>query len=620
MLCPYCVDEIPAGSTQHAECRMANNRPFPLFYQDYHRGDQADYPIVFSVVGFSGHGKTVYLAALFDYLDHQLTDIWPGFAARVLDQDSLTRLNENRRRLRNGELPGRTAVNFPRPGIMRPSGMPHLTDRTVLVCDPPGEAFTDQAQISELAGFVKRSQCVLFLIDLGALGAATADEMATLLETYLLGLRTMGGSDKRQHLVIVYTKADRMQAVVPGFADLLTRSPELKTWLQVLRPETLANPAEHLRQLQQISNQLLQFTRDDLNASKFSNLAEIHFESVTYTAVTSLGASPEGEGNQQRLKVRMAPRCVIDPFLVMLNKSSHLAPPPPVIKIEAITNPPIWQLLLKKNWILAGIFIVLISLLFYFLAPSAKRQIILKVKQGHIVTPINNSAYDLFLTSNLSNSEHNEILQVITPILQNKGNEVIKQLMKDGYIPPVAECDSTAKIYAWLDMLSPQNSYKARMHYFQGRGAFERKDFKSAQNEFMQSINYEQSLALSVNHMGRIYVKQEDYYTAQNWYQRTIDLDPSWIVPRSNLCILAVEILKNYPLGEQACRGILQVDQNKASGYYYLGRSLEEQNRFCDAMVEFKTAIEKASGSDSPGFNVDKLNQRLPKLANQCGG
>jgi hypothetical protein len=377
MLCPYCVDEIQDGSTQHAECRMVNNRPFPLFYQDYHGDDQADDPIVFSVVGFSGHGKTVYLAALFDYLDHHLTDIWPGFAASVLDQDSLTRLNENRRRLRNGELPARTAVNFPRPGILRPSGMPHLTDRTVLVCDPPGEAFMDQEQIRELAGFVQRSQCVLFLIDLGSLGDASADEMATLLETYLLGLRAMGIRDKRQHLVVVYTKADRMRAMVPGFADFLTRSPELNTWLRDLRPETLGTPDEHLRQLQQISNRLLQFTREDLNASKFTNLAEKRFESVTYTAVTSLGASPEGEGDQQRLKVRMAPRCVVDPFLVMLDKSSHLAPAkparPPVVKIPERTKPPLWR---RLFFLLASVLAaVTLFLLFQAALPQGEQTI-----------------------------------------------------------------------------------------------------------------------------------------------------------------------------------------------------------------------------------------------------
>ena len=91
------------------------------------------------------------------------------------------------------------------------------------------------------------------------------------------------------------------------------------------------------------------------------------------------------------------------------------------------------------------------------------------------------------------------------------------------------------------------------------------------------------------------------------------------MAPRSNLCVLAAENLKNPYLGEQACRNVLQLDQNKASGYYFLGRALEGQQRKCDALAAYQRAIEKASGATNPGFNVDSLNRALPKLRSQCG-
>lgn len=347
MICPFCVEEVPTGSTQHSGCKSENNKPFPLFYNDFHGDQGSKDPVIFSVVGFSGHGKTVYLAALFNFLDHQLTDIWTGFAASVLDQDSLNKLNENRRRLRDGKLPERTAVNFPRPGIFRPSNMPHLADTTVLICDPPGEAFTDEERITELAGFVKRSNCILFLIDITALGDSAADEMAMLLETYVLGIRKMGIKEKFQHLVVVYTKADRMPSSIPEFRDYLTHNPELKAYLNEQRPQTLANPNDHLKRLSDVSNWLYRFTREELGAHKFTNLAQTRFESVTYTAITSLGAAPEGDESDQRLKTKMSPRCVVDPLLIVLDKSIKPVVEEPMAspfidELETL-KPPFWR-------------------------------------------------------------------------------------------------------------------------------------------------------------------------------------------------------------------------------------------------------------------------------------
>lgn len=262
--------------------------------------------------------------------------------------------------------------------------------------------------------------------------------------------------------------------------------------------------------------------------------------------------------------------------------------------------------------------VILIGMLIYLFFGSAKRQIIAKAKQGQITTPVGNSAYDLFLKSNLSDSDRADLAKEIGGVLNSKGEEIITQIVRDGYSPPIADCDGTAKIFAWLDTLSPQSSYKARKHYFQGRAAFDSNDLNRAENEIKQSLNFDQSLALSVNHMGRIYVRRKDYTTAQYWYQRAIEVDPNWMAPRSNLCTMAVENLKNYYLGEQACRGVLQLDPNKASGYYFLGRSLERRGYICDAAREFRTAIEKASGTTSPGFNVDSLSRQLPKLESQC--
>jgi len=367
LICPYCAEDVSANSQQHEGCKRVGNKSFPPLYLNYHAGPARSEPIVLSVIGFPGHGKTVFLCALFDYLDNHLTYLWRNnFHNLVLDQESLSQLNLNRSRLRRGELPPPTQSDFPRPGIFRlkhmprsagDNGLPPLEDTTVLIYDPPGEAFQTEDKIVAYASFVERSSCVLFLIDLTALGTSIADEMARLLETYVLGMVHMGIKQQSQHLIVVYTKADEMKVSVPQFASLMEREPWLKDYLEQQRPKTLANPHEHFEQLKEVSRLLKDFTWSDLEAAKFVNLAEDWFMSISYTAVSSLGSAPElqevedkdtgaaeaepqgddattPDSDNENRKVRkkltaeMSPRGVIDPLLYVLAKSLKKPPLP----------------------------------------------------------------------------------------------------------------------------------------------------------------------------------------------------------------------------------------------------------------------------------------------------
>jgi hypothetical protein len=268
-----------------------------------------------------------------------------------------------------------------------------------------------------------------------------------------------------------------------------------------------------------------------------------------------------------------------------------------------------------------GVAMLLIGVAIYFLLFSPMRQIISKVKQGQIVTPAGNSAYDLFIRSNLSDSDRATLRQAITPLLEANGNEVIRKLVSEGYAPSVTDSDNTAKVFAWLDSLAPQNFYRARKHYFQGRAAFDRNDLNGAENEFRQAMTLDTGWAVPVNHMGRVAVKRRDYSSARTWYQRAIALDSTFTAPHSNLCVVEVENLRDYVSASQSCRNYIQLDQSKPAGYYFLGRALEEQGYKCDALREYQMALDKASRStNTGGINLDSMNRRVNRLARQCGG
>jgi tetratricopeptide (TPR) repeat protein len=366
MICPYCLEDVPAKSQSHNGCRIVKGKQFPPFYIEFHAEPNADDPIVFSVVGSVGHGKTVFLCALFDFLDNHLGFMWPKFFNHVLDQESLTRLNENRKKLADGELPPPTQQSFPRPGIFRLTKMPHstasqglapLVDTTLLIYDPPGEAFRTDDKIREYASFVRRSSCVLFLIDLIALGDSIPDKMSELLDTYLLGMGKMGVRRKSQHLIVVYTKSDNAKVSVPEFHSFLENHLKLRDYLNEQRPQTLSDPQVHLDQMNQVSRWLETFTRSELKAVKFINEAADWFASVSFTAVSSLGSAPEEGEAGMRLPVKMSPRCVADPLLYVLAKSVK----PKVVVPPAATG--------CTGAILAGLaaVVVIISLAIYFL-------------------------------------------------------------------------------------------------------------------------------------------------------------------------------------------------------------------------------------------------------------
>ncbi|MBS1807710.1 MAG: tetratricopeptide repeat protein [Acidobacteria bacterium] len=260
-----------------------------------------------------------------------------------------------------------------------------------------------------------------------------------------------------------------------------------------------------------------------------------------------------------------------------------------------------------------GLVVLLVGL--WFFLPSPKREILAKLKQGQLVAPPGNNAYDVFQKSNLSEGDLQELRQTAVPILTARGQQVIRQLIEDAYNPSVAELGDTARVYEWLDKLDPQNTWKARQQYFQGRQAYEGKNYAGASNGFQQAMKLDPSWALPVNTLARVFMRNKDYGSAQNCYQKAIELEPQWMFPRINLCVLAVEHLKNYGLAEEVCRGVLTLDANKASGHYFLGRALQERGLLCDALSEYRSAQEKAANLADPGFNLGQLNKRVEQLS-----
>ena len=73
MLCPFCLSETSIDSPHCANTDCGQQ--LPAKYVELHGGNYARQPIILSVVGFRGHGKTVYLASLFHLLEQHRNSI-----------------------------------------------------------------------------------------------------------------------------------------------------------------------------------------------------------------------------------------------------------------------------------------------------------------------------------------------------------------------------------------------------------------------------------------------------------------------------------------------------------------------------------------------------------------
>lgn len=308
MLCPFCLSKVIfqeniEGSRVSYLCPECKEVIPVLYVQEYRKY----LPVVVNAIGFRGHGKTVYFATLFYALrKYQLSKFWKGFHTMCLNEESLEIVQRNVNMLEEGLLPESTPKNFPRPTIVRIQGIPTYPNRTLLFYDTSGEAFEKASQLVQFASFVRRAQKVLFLLSISDM-EDIGMEMHNLLNTYIIGMSDLGAQTKNQELIVVYTKADKINSYLGKFSILVD-------YLKEGTVDGLVNIKDYHKKMCEISELLYSFTQKVLNAHEFLNAAETHFKAINFCIISALGANPHGE----RLAVAITPRRIFDPLFWLI--------------------------------------------------------------------------------------------------------------------------------------------------------------------------------------------------------------------------------------------------------------------------------------------------------------
>lgn len=307
MLCPHCLQNVDrfkivtggAGNRgivcPNPECKAE----VPLRYQQ----DYSQFPpVIFSVIGFRGHGKTVYFAGLLLQLQAAALR-WSDFSATPLDEAGIADLRQRKDKLKSGELPDSTAKNFHKPAIIRLQNVPQLGSCHLLVYDTSGEAIQDVSALTKHCAYLSSVPVITLLVSVRDMD--NDDDLLHFLTVFNQTVLGLGGSPKKQSLVVVLTQADKF-VDEPGVPQIV------QDYLR--RPDTMETALEPM---QQLSNAIEGWLSTQGHLLNFVRRAKQDFREVKFCVLSATGSQPDG----RKLSVAAAPHGVMAPVLWVMRLS-----------------------------------------------------------------------------------------------------------------------------------------------------------------------------------------------------------------------------------------------------------------------------------------------------------
>lgn len=326
--CPYCLKIVEpteqrvkfTGKIKYICPIKECNRELP---RDFIEKEDALRATV-GLVGFTGHGKTVYLTSLFYLLKFlSRSNDWGDFSYLALDQHTLDTIYKHVSLFeKESQLPAGTPENFPEPALIQFNAIPSFEDSFISFYDTAGRVYEDVGKITDMGRFVAFSKVVLFIISIEDCKktGGLADEMEKLLNIYInaaydkLGVKLK----KNQHLIVVLTKADVIEGLPEELKDFLNKGSY--EWYRIENPNAKKGiPDSKLKDIKEKSKYIKSWLENN-ECGGFTKLAERNFKSVEYTIVSSLGSAPVGANLATRLQPEH-PKRVLDPFLWVIEKT-----------------------------------------------------------------------------------------------------------------------------------------------------------------------------------------------------------------------------------------------------------------------------------------------------------
>jgi|SRR5579871_450616 len=312
-------------------------------YDKYH-------PVEFSIFGWEGHGKTVFLTGMLlqmNQLAGQSYDsAWKDLTCEMLPvtEDIGKTYEENILKLERSEAPNRT-VGVQPPVILRLSNIPTIGSAQLIVHDTPGEAFTDRLNFYRFVRHLIHSRFIILLVsfpdsnprtelspssepgywDPGSLpqppkeNKLIVDPFNSVIREFMKGV----GSIQKDGQGIDLKEISVLVAVTKG--DEIAKRPSFETEHKELYDFLTMNgsPERELFHLDNLRSHVRNWLRSE---QVFNNclLLEHNFKQVDYCILSASGGPFEQSGGVKKMSTPPCPRGVLLPLFWALLKRMEI--------------------------------------------------------------------------------------------------------------------------------------------------------------------------------------------------------------------------------------------------------------------------------------------------------
>jgi hypothetical protein len=273
-----------------------------------------DEPLWLVTVGFSKHGKTVYLTALTLLLE-EINAVWRGVQRKYLNEYTRVEVRKMRQQAIDGVQPPATDRVKPQPMLIRMRNLPMVGTRNLVIYDVAGELFNRPDELYDYVAALTYVETIWFFVSLKDMQSSdNLNRLDDLFDSYTSAMKRLGAPLDKRSMIVVYTKGDAVN-FPPDLNDYLNDDPlrELtnRAAEQFPTPDDF-NWDDYSAALQATSKRLSNYTRQRVRGgADFIHAAEVDGMRVEFALVSALGTSPHGtQMMEQATRFR-----VIDPFI-----------------------------------------------------------------------------------------------------------------------------------------------------------------------------------------------------------------------------------------------------------------------------------------------------------------